>query len=75
MTALPKYDPASRAVAEAKIALAKAPHRLKRETFKTSRLLDFCSERELTKQIGHGADQWPLVILKENSVQLSGKLQ
>src|SRR5262249_32659784 len=39
--------------------------RLKRETFKTSRLLDFCSERELTKQIGHGTDRWPLVILKE----------
>ena len=38
---------------------------LKRETFKTSRLLDFCSERELTKQIGHGTDQWPLVVLKE----------
>ena len=42
-----------------------ARHRLQRETFKTSRLLDFCSERELTKQIGHGADRWPLVILKE----------
>ena len=39
--------------------------RLKRETFQTSRLLDFCSERELTKQIGHGVDHWPLVILKE----------
>ena len=38
---------------------------LKRETFKTSRLLDFCSERELVKQIGHGADRWPLVVLKE----------
>jgi DNA topoisomerase VI subunit B len=42
-----------------------AAHRLSRETFKTSRLLDCCSERELTKQIGHGSDQWPLVILKE----------
>jgi DNA topoisomerase VI subunit B len=42
-----------------------AAHRLLRETFKTSRLLDFCSERELTKQIGHSSDQWPLVILKE----------
>src|SRR5262245_31061071 len=39
--------------------------RLNRETFKTSRLLDFCSERELVKQIGHGSDLWPLVILKE----------
>lgn len=38
---------------------------LKRETFSTSRLLDFCSERELVKQIGHGVGQWPLVIFKE----------
>jgi hypothetical protein len=38
---------------------------LARTTFKTSRLLDFCSERELVKQIGHGVDHWPLVILKE----------
>jgi DNA topoisomerase VI subunit B len=42
-----------------------AAPRLLRETFKTTRLLDFCSERELTKQIGHSSDQWPLVILKE----------
>jgi DNA topoisomerase VI subunit B len=40
-------------------------HVLQRETFQTSRLLDFCSERELVKQIGHGTDQWVLVILKE----------
>jgi DNA topoisomerase VI subunit B len=39
---------------------------LTRETFRTSRLLDFCSERELVKQIGHAVDQWPLVILKES---------
>ena len=38
---------------------------LVRETFRTSRLLDFCSERELVKQIGHPVDHWPLVILKE----------
>jgi len=38
---------------------------MKPETFQTSRLLDFCSERELTKQIGHSADLWPLVISKE----------
>jgi DNA topoisomerase VI subunit B len=46
-------------------AAANALHVLQRETFQTSRLLDFCSERELVKQIGHAADQWPLVILKE----------
>jgi hypothetical protein len=38
---------------------------LTRTTFKTGRLLDFCSERELVKQIGHAVDHWPLVILKE----------
>jgi hypothetical protein len=34
---------------------------LQRETFHTFRLLEFCSERELIKQIGHGTEQWPLV--------------
>jgi DNA gyrase/topoisomerase IV subunit B len=43
----------------------KTRHVLKRETFQTSRLLDFCTERELVKQIGHAADRWPLVVLKE----------
>jgi DNA topoisomerase VI subunit B len=38
---------------------------LTRATFTTSRLLDFCSEKELVKQIGHAPDKWPLVILKE----------
>jgi DNA topoisomerase VI subunit B len=31
----------------------------------TSRLLDFCSEKELTAQTGHPRREWPLVILKE----------
>jgi DNA topoisomerase VI subunit B len=39
--------------------------KLTRAAFRTSRLLDFCSERELVKQVGHSAEQWPLVILKE----------
>jgi len=39
--------------------------RLKRTTLTTSRLLDFCSERELVAQTGHYIEQWPLVILKE----------
>jgi DNA topoisomerase VI subunit B len=38
---------------------------LARTTFKTSRLLDFCSEKELIAQTGHRPAQWPLVILKE----------
>jgi DNA topoisomerase VI subunit B len=40
-------------------------HSLARETFTTSRLLDFFSKKELTAQIGHGPDDWPLVIVKE----------
>jgi DNA topoisomerase VI subunit B len=36
-----------------------------KDTFITRRTLDFFSEKELTKQIGHGPDLWPLVILKE----------
>jgi DNA topoisomerase VI subunit B len=42
-----------------------AGHTLQRETFRTSRLLDFCNEPELVKQIGHPSDRWPLVVLKE----------
>jgi len=42
-----------------------APHRLQRETFRTSRLLEFCSDGELIKQTGHQVDDWPLVIVKE----------
>lgn len=38
---------------------------LQRTTFKTSRLLDFASEKELVAQTGHHRDAWPLVILKE----------
>src|SRR5262245_36824118 len=38
---------------------------LQRETFRTSRLLDFCSEKELIAQTGHRPAQWPLVVLKE----------
>ena len=35
------------------------------ETFRTSRLLDFSSQRELTAQIGHEPGLWPAVIVKE----------
>ena len=38
---------------------------LNRTTLTTSRLLDFCSEKELTAQTGHERAQWPLVVLKE----------
>src|SRR3954463_2867383 len=36
-----------------------------RETFRTSRLLDFASLRELQAQIGHRPEQWPQVAVKE----------
>jgi plasmid stabilization system protein ParE len=38
---------------------------LQRATFRTSRLLDFASEKELVAQTGHRCQAWPLVILKE----------
>ncbi|MGH6864888.1 MAG: ATP-binding protein [Methyloceanibacter sp.] len=38
---------------------------LQRATFRTSRLLDFASEKELIAQTGHQPDVWPLVIAKE----------
>jgi DNA topoisomerase VI subunit B len=38
---------------------------LARETFRTSRLAEFCTRRELVAQTGHAADDWPLVIVKE----------
>ena len=41
------------------------PVRLERSTFRTSRLLDFANEKELTAQTGHPPAEWPLVIVKE----------
>ena len=38
---------------------------LNRTTFTTSRLLEFCSRKELVAQTGHEPDDWPLVIIKE----------
>ncbi len=38
---------------------------LQRATFRTSRLLDFCSRKELIAQTGHRPEDWPLVVLKE----------
>jgi hypothetical protein len=38
---------------------------LERTTFRTSRLLEFCSCKELVAQTGHEPDAWPLVVLKE----------
>jgi DNA topoisomerase VI subunit B len=38
---------------------------LVRQVFKTSRLSEFCSQRELVNQTGHAVEDWPLVVLKE----------
>ncbi len=38
---------------------------LNRTTLRTSRLLDFCSRKELVAQTGHEPESWPLVVLKE----------
>jgi hypothetical protein len=38
---------------------------LERTAFRTSRLLDFMSEKELTLQCGYGPNDWPLVAVKE----------
>jgi len=38
---------------------------LARETFRTSRLLEYFSEKELTLQTGHEPDRWPEVAVKE----------
>jgi DNA topoisomerase VI subunit B len=42
-----------------------AATKLHRTTFQTSRLLDFCSQKELIAQVGHQPAEWPLVVLKE----------
>ena len=45
--------------------MASAVAKLNRTTLRTSRLLDFCSRKELIAQTGHQPDAWPLVVLKE----------
>jgi DNA topoisomerase VI subunit B len=39
--------------------------KLTRVPFTVSRLMEFCTKRELINQTGHDVDEWPLVILKE----------
>ncbi|MFZ1933088.1 MAG: hypothetical protein WCB27_04830 [Thermoguttaceae bacterium] len=39
--------------------------KLSRIAFETSRLLEFCTQKELTAQIGHASWDWPLVVQKE----------
>ena len=39
--------------------------KLTRVAFRVSRLMEFCTRRELQNQTGHGVEEWPLVVLKE----------
>jgi hypothetical protein len=39
--------------------------KLSRTTFRTSREMDFFSQKELTTQIGHEIGEWPLCVVKE----------
>jgi DNA topoisomerase VI subunit B len=39
--------------------------KLTRVAFKVSRLMEFCSKRELQNQTGHSVYDWPMVVLKE----------
>ena len=39
--------------------------KLTRVAFRVSRLMEFCSERELQNQTGHSVWEWPLVVAKE----------
>jgi hypothetical protein len=45
--------------------LVKSAKRLTRVPFKVSRLMEFCTQRELVNQTGHQYFEWPLVVLKE----------
>jgi DNA topoisomerase VI subunit B len=44
---------------------AKPEPKLTRVAFRVSRLMEFCSERELQNQTGHSVVEWPLVVAKE----------
>jgi len=39
--------------------------KLTRVPFTVSRLMEFCTKRELVNQTGHDVSDWPLVVLKE----------
>jgi Histidine kinase-, DNA gyrase B-, and HSP90-like ATPase len=40
-------------------------HKIERVAFTTSRLMEFCTEKELVAQTGHESCEWPRVIIKE----------
>ena len=42
-----------------------AEPKLTRVAFSVSRLMEFCTQRELQNQTGHSVHEWPLVVVKE----------
>jgi hypothetical protein len=46
-------------------AIQEKKRKLKRVPFTVSRLMEFCTTRELVNQTGHDTSEWPLVVLKE----------
>jgi Histidine kinase-, DNA gyrase B-, and HSP90-like ATPase len=51
--------------AEPQEAPVKSAKKLSRVPFKVSRLMEFCTKRELENQTSHNEEEWPLVMLKE----------
>jgi Histidine kinase-, DNA gyrase B-, and HSP90-like ATPase len=45
--------------------IKRAQKKLKRVPFTVSRLMEFCTRRELVNQTGHDISEWPEVVLKE----------
>ena len=41
------------------------PQKLKRQTFETSRALEFFTEKELNMQLGYERELWPITLMKE----------
>jgi DNA topoisomerase VI subunit B len=52
-------------VAEPDRVACRSEQKLTRVAFSVSRLMEFCTKRELQNQTGHSVDDWPLVVGKE----------
>jgi Histidine kinase-, DNA gyrase B-, and HSP90-like ATPase len=51
--------------AKPELPVKRAEKKLTRVPFTVSRLMEFCTRRELVNQTGHDVYEWPLVVLKE----------
>jgi len=61
-----KTEPTKMPISKKKPTAPKKPEKiLNRETFETSRELEYFSEKELRAQIGHDTNFWPVAILRE----------